>query len=309
MKRTLESTSISKKVARRISATDITSFFNASSRSENDASNKVREKILKQLSDIPQYFLADEEHGKFWTIVRNEWNDALKRISNQTVYTSTQIELMGGRNYNYDANLKFFDGETLVTSRKIEFKNGGSNICNLPQFLSLQTKVGLFKTSYDEFYYENYLDKYIACDIEIIEPKPSLETYLSNVGSTKYEVLPFFEHLKNRGSFFKKDKNKVVNASITSYLSKYGRDVNIQFFTEKIKSSQGEKTFIIWSKDRTFHIDAFAESEMTNMTFDGIKNGNVLQIKSGNTTYELLLRWRNHKGILNPAWQISMKRK
>ena len=44
------------------------------------------------------------------------------------------------------------------------------------------------------------------------------------------------------------------------------------------------------------------------MTFHGIRNGNVIEVQSGPTLYRLLLRWRNHKGILNPAWQISMKR-
>ena len=35
--------------------------------------------------------------------------------------------------------------------------------------------------------------------------------------------------------------------------------------------------------------------------------GNVIEVKSGLSIYNLLLRWRNHKGILNPAWQISKR--
>ena len=84
--------------------------------------------------------------------------------------------------------------------------------------------------------------------------------------------------------------------------------MNIEFFTNKVKKSQSGKIFLMWSKDETFCIDTFSETEMNDITFYSIKNGNILQLKSGNTIYNLLLRWRNHKGILNPAWQISIKR-
>jgi hypothetical protein len=103
-------------------------------------------------------------------------------------------------------------------------------------------------------------------------------------------------------------KNKVVNESITAYLTKYGKDVNIEFFKEKLKSSQDDKIFLMWSKSHRFCIDTFLESEKNDITYHSIKRGNAIQLQSGTTMYSLLLRWKNHKGILNPAWQISMKR-
>ena len=36
-----------------------------------------------------------------------------------------------------------------------------------------------------------------------------------------------------------------------------------------------------------------------------VKNRNTIVLMSDNYEYHLLLRWRNHAGILNPAWQIS----
>jgi predicted secreted protein len=50
---------------------------------------------------------------------------------------------------------------------------------------------------------------------------------------------------------------------------------------------------------------------MSDIKFHSIKNGNTIVLQSAanpSTTFHLLLRWRNHKGILNPAWQISLKR-
>ncbi len=106
--------------------------------------------------------------------------------------------------------------------------------------------------------------------------------------------------------FFKNEKDSVVNTSITDYLEKYGESININAFIEKVSESQTNKLYLLW--DKKFSSDQFTEEEISQIKYHGIKNGNVIQLKSGNTIYDLLLRWRNHKGILNPAWQISMKR-
>ena len=289
---------------------DITTFFSTSTRNDNDATNKVREKVLKLICDPPKEYLDHAEFGNSWRIVHEAWNDALKKIAQETsvpIYTSTQIKVRGGRKFNYDADVMYYNGTTLVANRKIEFKNGGSNIGDLPQFLSLQAKIGLFSETYDKFWYENYLDKYIACDASITEAKPSLQVYLKNVGSTKYTITPFFAQLKTRELFFQKEKNEVVNMSITDYLTKYGKQLDIKSFSEKVKATQTEKIYLLWC-DGKFCTDKLSEAEMSDITYHSIKNGNVLELKSGNTIYGLLLRWRNHKGILNPAWQISLKR-
>lgn len=293
-----------------MSVSDITTFFSTSTRNENDATNKVREKVLKLICNPPKDYLENVEFGNSWRIVYEAWNDALKKIAEETnvlIYTSTQIKVRGGRKFNYDADVMYYNGTILVANRKIEFKNGGSNIGDLPQFLSLQAKIGLFTETYDKFWYENYLDKYIACDSSITEVKPSLQLYLKNVTSTKYTITPFFAQLKSRELFFQKEKNEVVNASITDYLTKYGKELDIKLFSEKVKATQTDKIYLLWCNGK-FYSDKLSEAEMSDMTYHSIKNGNVLEVKSGNTIYGLLLRWRNHKGILNPAWQISMKR-
>jgi hypothetical protein len=293
-----------------MSVSDITTFFSTSTRNDNDATNKVREKVLKLICNPPKEYLENPEFGNSWRIVYQAWNDALKKVAEETnilIYTSTQIKIRGGRKFNYDADIMYYNGTILVANRKIEFKNGGSNISNLPQFLSLQAKIGLFTETYDKFWYEKYLDKYIGCDSSITEAKPSLQLYLKNVTSTKYTITPFFAQLKARELFFQKEKNEVVNSSITDYLTQYGKELDIKSFSEKVKATQTEKIYLLWCNGK-FYTDKLSEAEMSDMTYHSIKNGNVLEVKSGNIIYGLLLRWRNHKGILNPAWQISMKR-
>lgn len=293
-----------------VSVSDIATFFHTSTRDENDATNKVREKVLKVICNPPKEYLESPEFGNSWRIVQQAWNNALKTIAEKTeipVYTSTQINIKGGRGFNYDADVLYYNETNLVANRKIEFKNGGSSIGDLPQFLSLQAKVGLFAKTYDTFWYENYLDAYLACDADITQPKPSLEIYLKSVTSTKYTITPFFAQLKSRDLFFQKEKNDVVNTSITEYLTKYGHTIDIAAFSEKVKATQRGKHVLLWCKG-AFCLDEILEEEMSGMSFDSIKNGNVLVLKAGTTRVNLLLRWRNHKGILNPAWQISLKR-
>ena len=289
---------------------DITTFFTTSSRNNNDATNKIREKILKVIGDPPKEYLESEEFGESWKKVHTAWNDILKEVALEVGleqdYTSTKIKVKGGRNSYYDADVSYYKGDTLITTIKVEFKNGCSKIDNLPQILSLQAKIDLFPETYDTFWYKNYLDRYLACDDSITESKPSLEDYQKHVTKIKYSVTPFFEQLKNKENNHKKEKNTVVNTSITDYLTKHGSTIHIPLFREKIKATQTDKIYLLWCNGR-FHYDKISESEM-NMSFHSIRNGNILELKAGNTIYSMLLRWRNHKGILNPAWQISMKR-
>jgi hypothetical protein len=203
--------------------------------------------------------------------------------------------------------LSFYNDNILVKQEKIEFKYGSSSIDKIPQFLSLQARFPFFTESYDKYYYENYLDKYIACDDTITEPKPSLEIYLKYVTNTNYNILPFFENLKNCEENNKKEKDVIVNKSIHEYLLQYGPSINIQEFIEKVRNTQKEKTYLLWNKGK-FHIDSLNEEDSV-IIFRSITNKNTIELGSSNgNIYKLLLRWRNHKGILNPAWQISMKR-
>ena len=288
---------------------EINTFFNSSSRANNDATNKIREKILLSLQNIPPEYL-DIEYGAKWQLLKREWDIIINKLAHEIKYTFFKIHIKGGRKYHYDADLEYYMNDELISTIKIEFKYGATTINDLPQFLSLQAKYELFPKTYDEFYYENYMDSYIKCDECITEPKPPLNEYKKLVTSIQCSVSPFFQKLKERENYFKKEKELVVNNSITDYLSQYGHTINLEKIYEKIKSTQLDKKYLLWSNN-TFHYDELKFTDRMDFEYNGIINGNILQIKStknGNIVYNMLLRWRNHKGILNPAWQISMKR-
>ena len=303
-------TELKKTGAARVNKSDITTFFTTSSRNDNDATNKKRENALAALLTVPADYLADPTYGGQWRTVRDDWIRVLKKFTPDPE-TEATTKLMGGRKYNYDIDLLVktkTNANTIANTNthKLEFKYGGTKITELPQFLSLQAKVPIFPLTFPQFYYEMYIDQYLATDAGLTTPKPPLTEYLDMVTKVNYDVSPFFTQLKERENVNKAQKDKIVNDGITDYLNTYGSKIDAIAFTEKVRETQRDKVYMLWS-DGKFNVDQL-NTENLNFEFYQIRNGNLLEVKSGNLVCSMLLRWRNHKGVLNPAWQISLKR-
>jgi len=287
---------------------DILRFLNKSTRDKNDETNKIRERLLLLLSNIPKEYLEHPEFGERWRNVHNAWIEALKLVAEKGgvgIYTSTQINLKGGRGSNFDFEAMYYNDTTLLTTGKIEFKYGVDKINDLPQFASPSVRTAPFlEEKYDAFYYLNYLPKYLALDPGITEPLPSIDDYLKSTNCTNYSVTPFIAQLRSRELIAQTAKVRLVNASIEDYLTKYGSSINLDSFAQIVREKQLDKSYLLWSKGK-FHYDSISESQITNMTFKQIRNGNTIELMSGSTRYDLRLRWRNHHGILMPAWQVK----
>jgi len=302
----------------RIPCHSISTFFASSTRSVNDAVNKIREKVLENIIAPPIEYLQDTDYGHLWQHVHNEWNAIIDKIVDRNLYSSLELKILAGRGNNHDANLICrTTGSSIDKIIKIEFKSGAKSICSIPQFLSLQTNqptLKMFNEPYDIFYYNHYIDLYIACDPGgITEPKPMLDIYLKCVRNTDYTIHPFFSQLKEREPIAKLNKNKVVNDSIRDYLGRYAHSIDTTQLTQKIIQTQQDKIYLLWSSNQKFHLDEIHINSIRNIEFETISDkGNVIILRSGvgihKLAFHMLLRWRNHKGILNPAWQISMKR-
>jgi len=305
----------------RIPCHSISTFFVSSTRSANDATNKIREKVLENIIAPPIEYLQDTDYGHLWQHVHNEWNAIIsKLIDRDSTYLCLELKILAGRGNNHDANLICRHKSSTVDRIdqidkiiKIEFKYGAKSICSIPQFLSLQTNqptLKMFNEPYDIFYYNHYIDLYIACDPGgITEPKPMLDIYLKCVRNTDYTIHPFFSQLKEREPIAKLNKNKVVNDSIRDYLGRYAHSIDTTQLMQKIVQTQQDKIYLLWSNQK-FHLDEIHINSIRHIEFSSISDkGNAIILRSGlGIGLHMLLRWRNHKGILNPAWQISLKR-
>jgi primosomal protein N' len=174
-------------------ASDITVFSAKASRANNDAINKLRERILENALNTPTKFATDLVHGSKWTDLTTKLNAFLKTLCAEP-YSSVKMTLKGGRGYHYDADIIYLNlaGET-VSTKKLEFKYGASTIAKLPQFLSLQAcnPVVITGITYDSYFYQHFLDAYIAADAGITVPKPESAEYLTLVKNTNDACHPF----------------------------------------------------------------------------------------------------------------------
>lgn len=284
---------------------DIDVMTQIADRNKNDANNKKRELILSTVLTLGDSYLNDPVYGERWKDLQQKWKTTLDRICDK-VYDRIIIDTKAGRGHHYDFHVTYINGDTTVDEKMVEFKHNCSDISLLPQFLSLPDKQDVMESSYASYFYDHYLAKYVTCDPEITCDIPSKENYMKMVFSTNYDIHPFFRQLYDRDTFFKKLKDDVVNESIAKYLTSYHSTLDITKMSEKFKLTQKDKIFILWDLQQ-FHIDRIEDHELTIITNEGVKNNNTIVLKSNTCIYQMLLRWRNHKGVLLPAWQISMR--
>jgi hypothetical protein len=265
-------------------------FFQRSARAANDSANKLRESILTEILDTPH--TQDPLYGDRWQKVQSAWKEALHEVA-RGPYESIRITHKGGRS-NRDFLAEYIHQDT-IQPRNLEFKVS-KTMRSIPQFLSLYVSFGMFPYLYDHYYYQEHLDKYLTfVGIE----KPPYEEYRRELYKSS-SSMPFFQTLREKESEHKKEKEKVVNDSIMGYLEKYGSTFVSAELHAKLLTSQ-DKDYLLWDGSRF---------QVHRLSFDQIQyvghTKNQILLRSGEQELKMLLRWKNHKGILGPAWQISL---
>jgi hypothetical protein len=269
-----------------------------SSRANNDAENKLREECIVHLAS-GKYTSFDDK----WKSIGVKLHISLRTLCPD--YSTVKMIQKGGRKFNYDFDAVFYNTiDDIIQISHIEFKHNASSLEKIPQFLSLQDKAGLIRaSSYSEFYYTNFLDLHLST-ISYTGEKPSLEEYVLIVSRIDWTSHPMFEKMRfaEEHNEIKKMVRTLVRQSISQYLELYANTFDISKFTEIVKTTQTDKQFLLWDLN-DFRIQQIDTT--SNVIFKGVKNNNTIVLISDSYEYHLLLRWRNHLGILNPAWQIS----
>jgi hypothetical protein len=268
----------------------------------NDMNNRLREDILCVLHQPPEHYIIDNEYGQDWAIMSLKWNQFLKTLCPHK-YDSIEIKKIANRK-SYDLEIQYKQQNQIVHSVIGEYKHNSKSISKLPQYYSASEKKGYISTNYAEYFYDTYLDA--ICEKANLQ-KPEKTIYLNSVYQHDYSVHPFFESLKKAEETLYTEKQKIVQESIKEYLSRYGSQILVNSLTSDLQQ-QSKKTFILWDL-QTFHADTIDADELTIEKFEGIKRNNtVVVVSKSGTKHNMLLRWRNHLGVLFPAWQISLDR-
>lgn len=312
-------------------ATAILAFQSKNSRAANDASNKLREAILGTILTDTTHD-ADPTYGAAWQALREAWRTTLNAIGEQhglpsaTPFTVSQ---KGGRGYNYDYLVTFTPKKTIAQLRedlrspasvttlpaplevRVEFKYGGTSVTSIPEFFNPAADKPFHATTYARFWYHGYLDRFLeAVGISPAE-KPTEAEYLAHIHTSSGKGSAFFAKLipLRKAGRLTKASDAIVNESITAFLEAHKDTTDLAAITAEFQRSQTGKVFVFY-ENGAFHIDRIAPAALTCSSVIGVRNGNVLCIQSADplTEYRMLLRWKNDKGVLYPAWQISMRR-
>lgn len=278
-------------------------FFSAGvKRGMNDANNRLREDVLCILHQPPEHYVIDNEYGTEWATMSQKWNRFLSTLCTQE-YDTIEVKKHGNLN-SYDLNILYKKNNQIVHTVLGEFKHNTKTISSLPQYYSAPDKKGYIPVRYAEFFYDNYLDT--LCELVKI-PKLQKEPYMKFIYQPRYSVHRFFEDLKNSEETLYAEKQALVKESIKEYLTQYGNMFSLQGLTDDLLPQQN-KTFILWDCNE-FRSERIHPDELRLEKIEGIKRNNTLVISSkAGTKHKLLLRWRNHLGVLYPAWQISLDR-
>jgi hypothetical protein len=284
--------------------------FNLSSRQNNDKNNKIRENIIGAIinNQIPNNYY---NYSLKWKEMKYEIDKyitelcALNKISSQT----QKCVHKAGRKYNYD--LLLIINETI--SFNIEIKFNAQNIDEAPQFVSPMNPSQYLETSYEEYYYDNYLTV-LSKEFNLL--LPDKQEYLHKIHSNKPKCMIEYQNKYYKGC---KDSSKYTEV-----------EEDIKFYNRSKELSEDSiKTFIMKNNLKIAELSNYLWSSQTNKVYMLYKNGKFYLQIINSENYEIisykkepqlqryvattktgivlkiLLRWKNGNGIAFPAFQIS----
>jgi hypothetical protein len=281
-------------------------LFNAAvgGREANDANNKKRENMIIAILNTDLCVAGVEWDGLRGHL--NTWVAARKAELGLPPITPHSVIRRAGRRYNWDFDLRL--GEHIL---KCEFKFGATSVNSLPEFFNPSAKYDFHGgESYARFFFANYLPR--VCELYAVPLMMSEDEYWRKVhGTSKTPALfqALYDAEKNGTAEYKAQKKAIVDDSIAAWLERVKEKTNIAAITAAFQTSQVGKQFMLCSEGQ-FCSDKIDPEELVVTGVIGVRLGKYLVLKSAKpgTTHEMLLRWKNHAGILYPAWQISLRR-
>jgi len=285
--------------------------FNVSpGKNKNDEKNKIRENIIGAI-------INNKVPNEYFNI--KKWSDMKTAIFNYIgklrvkPYVKVECVNRGGRKNNYDFTFIFYDEDGTQEIFNIELKFNVSVLDNAPQFVSPMNPTKYLNSCYEEFYYDNYMER---LSVEAGLPMPPKEEYLKKISSPEPKCMKEYQMKYYYGSsgsskftnneddikFYNVSKS-ISNESITTFINK--TDLNIDVLSEYLYNTQKHKTYMLYFNGE-FILQTVDMSDYNIKSV--IKNGDKFRyecITESGKTLNILLRWKNGNGIAFPAFQIS----
>tara|TARA_B110000967_G_C18875503_1_gene558027 strand:+ start:173 stop:1264 length:1092 start_codon:yes stop_codon:yes gene_type:complete len=285
--------------------------FMDKNRSKNDSNNKKRENIVVCIinNNIPNEYYR---YSLRWYNLKKGIDSYIQKLCEMKDITNIEnivcIHKAGRRNH--------YDFKIIINNSKefdVEFKFNASCVDDTPQFVSPMKPSQYLDSSYEEYYYENYLTTLVnTYNLSL----PTKEEYLKYIHSSKPACVKELQEKYYRGCIkskkysnkeedidFYESSKKASKSSILDFISKYG--LKQDKLTEYLLKTQKNKYYMLY-KDGHFYLETINLDDyiITEITKDPEKNRYIAKTKSGGHL-KILLRWKNGNGIAFPSFQIS----
>jgi len=287
------------------------SAFDLAAKGLNDKNNKTRENIIGAIinNKVPSeyYELAR------WLEMKTSIHNYLSELD-KTPYDKIECKHKGGRKFNFDFNIIFHLESTESRIYNIELKFNASAIDEAPQFVSPMKPSQYLSSSYEDYYYTNYLPRLAEAATGL--PLPSKETYMAQIHTNKPKCIKEFQEIYYKGcgasskftnnetdiKFYELAK-QLSNDSISTFIAH--TDLNIGLLTEYLQASQQGKIYMLYSEGNFTKQNANLDDYVIVSVVKNPQKFRYECTSANEKKINVLLRWKNGNGIAFPAFQIS----
>ena len=291
---------------------DSISAFDLSAKGLNDKNNKTRENIIGSIinSKVPVEFYEIPRWLQLKTSIHNYITELDKNP-----FDKIDCKHKGGRKFNFDFNIILYSEDLGTEPRvyNIELKFNASAIDEAPQFVSPMKPSQYLSSSYEDYYYTNYLPRLSTMSNL---STPSKETYMAQIHTNKPKCIKDFQEIYYKGceasSKFTKNEEDIKfyelakqlsSESISTFIAQ--TDLNIGLLSEYLHTSQQGKIYMLYSDGKfTKQYANLADYMIVSV----VKNPQKFRyecLSANGKKINVLLRWKNGNGIAFPAFQIS----
>lgn len=284
--------------------------FDLSSRTNNDKNNKIRESIIGAIinNKIPYNYY---KYSFRWTKMKDEIDKYISElcILNKLTKQTQKCIHKAGRKHNYDLSLIINECKTF----NIEIKFNAQNIDETPQFVSPMKPSQYLETSYEEYYYDNYLT---CLSNEFNLSLPDKKEYLNRIHSNKPKCMiqyqtKYYKGCKNSSNYTETEEDikfynrskQLSEDSIKTFIM--NNNLNINELTNYLLTTQTDKVYMLYKLGK-YHLQCINPEnyEIISYKKEPQLQRYIATTKTG-IKLKILLRWKNGNGIAYPAFQIS----
>lgn len=292
--------------------------FQLSSRSTNDTNNKIRENIIGAIinNQIPKNYY---KYSIRWNNMKKEIDKYildLCKLTNTTTSTTTttnnytqKCTHKGGRNNNTDLLLTINDTITYT----IEVKFNAKTVDKAPQFVSPMKPSQYLETSYEEYYYDNYLT---VLSKEFNLSLPNKADYLHDIHGDKPNCMleyqtKYYEGCKSSSKYTKNEDSirfynrakELSKQSIQSFIE--NNKLNQDELTKYLLNTQANKYYMLYKSGKFYLQNVNLENYVIISHEKQAKLQRYVATTKTGIVLNILLRWKNGNGIAYPAFQIK----